>query len=81
MSKEQFYNKALHSDNSSTKLLQEEVENMKKKKYGIIPCVFIFGEGFDLQKLNGVCFAENMVSIIRIIQCALVRHVLRRVMI
>lgn len=71
LSKEQFYNKALHSDNSSTKLLQEEVENMKKKKYGIISCVFIFGEGFDLPKLNGVCFAENMVSIIRMIQCAL----------
>lgn len=73
LNKEQFYNKALHShsENSSTKLLETEVENMKKKKYGIISCVYIFGEGFDLPKLNGVCFAENMVSIIRIIQCAL----------
>ena len=71
LSKEQFYNKALHSENSSTNRLKIEVDNMKKKKYGIISCVFIFGEGFDLPKLNGVCFAENMVSIIRIIQCAL----------
>jgi hypothetical protein len=33
--------------------------------------IYIFGEGFDLPKLNGVCFAENMDSIVRIIQCAL----------
>jgi len=71
LSKEQFYNKALHSENSSTNHLKIEVDNMKKKKYGIISCVFIFGEGFDLPKLNGVCFTENMVSVIRIIQCAL----------
>tara|TARA_A100001015_G_scaffold317395_1_gene434256 strand:+ start:920 stop:3181 length:2262 start_codon:yes stop_codon:yes gene_type:complete len=71
LNKDQFYNKSLHSENSSTDRLKIEVDNMKKKKYGIISCVFIFGEGFNLPKLNGVCFVENMVSNIRIIQCAL----------
>ena len=34
-------------------------------------CVYIFGEGFDLPKLNGVVFAEQMTSEIRIVQSAL----------
>ena len=63
-------------DNENKKLtkiqkLQNEVKIMKNKEHGIISCVYIFGEGFNLPKLNGVCFVENMVSIIRIIQCAL----------
>jgi len=63
------YNKALHSklDND----LDNEIIIFKNKKYGIISCVYIFSEGFDLPKLNGVCFAENMISDIRITQCAL----------
>jgi len=65
----EFYNKALHSDSKVD--LGNEVDIMKNTKYGIIPCVYIFGEGADFPKLNGVCFAENMVSNIRIIQCAL----------
>lgn len=69
LNKEEFYNKALHS--GSKCVLSDEVDIMKNKKYGIISCVYIFGEGFNLPKLNGVCFVENMVSIIRIIQCAL----------
>lgn len=67
--KEDFYNEALHSDSKCE--LDLEVNKMKNKPYGIISCVYIFGEGFNLPKLNGVCFVENMVSIIRIIQCAL----------
>jgi len=63
-------------DNENKKLtkiqkLKNQVNIMKNKKHGIISCVYIFGEGFNLPKLNGVCFVENMVSIIRIIQCAL----------
>lgn len=69
LDKNSFYNKALHSDSKC--VLRDEVDIMKKKKHGIISCVYIFGEGFNLPKLNGVCFVENMVSIIRIIQCAL----------
>ena len=69
LNKEEFYNKALHS--GSKCFLKHEVDIMKNKKHGIISCVYIFGEGFNLPKLNGVCFVENMVSIIRIIQCAL----------
>ncbi len=69
LDKNEFYNKALHSDSKC--VLKPEVDIMKNKKHGIISCVYIFGEGFNLPKLNGVCFVENMVSIIRIIQCAL----------
>jgi superfamily II DNA or RNA helicase len=69
LDKEKFYNKALHCD--SRCILKDEVDIMKNKKHGIISCVYIFGEGFNLPKLNGVCFVENMVSVIRIIQCAL----------
>ena len=69
LDKNTFYNKALHS--GSNCVLRPEVDIMKNKKHGIISCVYIFGEGFNLPKLNGVCFVENMVSIIRIIQCAL----------
>lgn len=69
LDKEEFYNEALHSGSNGS--LSDEVDIMKNKKHGIISCVYIFGEGFNLPKLNGVCFVENMVSIIRIIQCAL----------
>ena len=67
--KDDFYNKALHSDSKCD--LKPEVNKMKRMSYGVISCVYIFGEGFNLPKLNGVCFVENMVSIIRIIQCAM----------
>lgn len=69
LDKDAFYNKALHCGSKCN--LKDEVDKMKNKKYGIISCVYIFGEGFNLPKLNGVCFVENMVSVIRIIQCAL----------
>ena len=65
----EIYNKALHSKTEND--LDDEVEKFKNTKFGIISCVYIFGEGFDLPKLNGVCFAENMISDIRIVQCAL----------
>jgi predicted helicase len=63
------YNEALHSKTKNN--LDDEVNKFKNNKYGIISCVYIFGEGFDLPKLNGVCFAENMISDVRIVQCAL----------
>ena len=70
-----FYNESLHSKstNDENKLIdfKEQVDNFKDSKYGIISCVYIFGEGFDLPKLNGVTFADNMESDIRIVQCSL----------
>ena len=69
LDKNEIYNQALHSKTENN--LDEQVEKFKNTKYGIISCVYIFGEGFDLPKLNGVCFAENMISDIRIVQCAL----------
>ena len=63
------YYKSLHSKNKID--LKKEVDIFKQSKYGIISSVYIFGEGFDLPKLNGVIFAENMESDIRIVQTAL----------
>ena len=60
------YNKALHSKNEFNNT--EEIEKFKNSKYGIISCVYLFGEGFNLQELNGTCVADTMDSPIRITQ-------------
>ena len=54
-----------------SKNINQELMDFESSEIGIISCVYIFGEGFDMPKLNGVCFAENMESEIRIVQCAL----------
>ena len=64
--KEKIYNNSLHSKNCNN--LDSEVCKFKETNYGIISCVYIFGEGFDLPKLNGVCIAGNMQSETRIVQ-------------
>jgi len=70
-----FYCNALHSDFPG--LIYDEGEEIgeltkfRTKKYGIISCVYLFGEGYNEPKLNGVTFAENMESDVRIIQYAL----------
>lgn len=66
ISKNDIYNNALHSRNSHD--LEGEINKFKNTQYGIISCVYIFGEGFDLPKLNGVCIAGNMQSETRIVQ-------------
>ena len=66
ITKEDVYNNALHSKSDVT--LKDEINKFKKSLFGIIPCVYIFGEGFDLPKLNAVCIAGNMKSEIRIVQ-------------
>ena len=69
-----FYSNALHSNKKINIDLEDpnnEIEKFKNSKYGIISSVYIFGEGFDLPKLNGVVFSENMESDIRIVQTAL----------
>jgi superfamily II DNA or RNA helicase len=60
------YNKALHSKNDFNNT--EEIEKFKNSKYGIISCVYLFGEGFNLKELNGTCTADTMDSTIRISQ-------------
>ena len=62
----EIYNNSLHSKNCND--LEAEVQKFKNSPRGIIPCVYIFGEGFDLPKLNGVCIAGNMESQTRIAQ-------------
>jgi superfamily II DNA or RNA helicase len=61
--------------NYDSKMTQNEQEEIiyqfKKAKYGIITCVYCLGEGWDFPLLDGVVFAENMTSNIRIVQSAL----------
>lgn len=68
------YNKSLtsktfkYNDNMD---FTEEVDNFKNSNFGIISCVYIFGEGFDLPKLDSVVIAEKMSTEIRIVQSCL----------
>jgi len=51
---------------------QEDIlDNYNDSKYGIISCVYCLGEGYDNKIIDGVVFAENMNSSIRIVQSAL----------
>jgi superfamily II DNA or RNA helicase len=47
------------------------IDNFDESTFGIISCVYCLGEGWDFPKLDGVVFAENMKSNIRIVQSAL----------
>jgi superfamily II DNA or RNA helicase len=47
------------------------INNFENAKFGIITCVYCLGEGWDFPLLDGVVFAENMTSNIRIVQSAL----------
>ena len=59
-----------HSEMKS-KDQNEIINNFEKAKFGIITCVYCLGEGWDFPLLDGVVFAENMTSNIRIVQSAL----------
>lgn len=59
------FHRSLHS---KSKGVAEDIETFKASPRGIISCVYLFGEGFDLPKLNGVCVAGHMQSDIRITQ-------------
>jgi predicted helicase len=63
------YVNSLHSKTQNN--FSEEIRKFSNSNFGIISCVYIFGEGFDLPILNGVVFAENMESDIRIVQNSL----------
>jgi len=80
INKENYYNKSLHSKSSEElndiklpdgSVKEGEITKFKKASWGIISSVYIFGEGFDCPKLNGVVFCENMESDIRIVQSTL----------
>jgi predicted helicase len=80
INKENYYNKSLHSESSENlndiklsdgSIKEGEISKFKKASWGIISSVYIFGEGFDCPKLNGVVFGENMDSDIRIVQSTL----------
>jgi predicted helicase len=61
-----YYNSEMKSKDQ-----KEIINRFEKAKYGIISCVYCLGEGFDFPLLDGVVFAENMNSNIRIVQSAL----------
>lgn len=69
--KNQIHNKAYHSKSNIFDLKSKEV---LKNKIIITSIVYSLGEGFNYPELNGVCFAENMMSNIRIIQSLLRPH-------
>jgi len=59
-------------DSSMNKDTQKNIlAAFEKAHYGIITCVYCLGEGWDFPLLDGVVFAENMTSNIRIVQSAL----------
>ena len=60
------YNNALYSNSKID--TATEIAKFKTMRFGIISCVYLFGEGFNEPKLNGVCIACNMQSEIRIVQ-------------
>jgi predicted helicase len=64
--KKNIYNNNLNS--KSKENLNNELEIFSNKKYGIISCVYMFGEGFNLPILDSVCIASAMYSDIRIVQ-------------
>lgn len=59
-----------HGDMKSKEQI-EILNNFNKATFGIIPCVYCLGEGYDNHKIDAVVFAENMSSNIRIVQSAL----------
>lgn len=70
------YNKDLHNETKNIFHDDNEEEEceickFKKSSFGIISCVYIFGEGCDIPYLNGVVIGEKMNSEIRIVQSCL----------
>jgi predicted helicase len=64
------YYSMYNSDMNSKKRI-EILDKFKKSEFGIITCVYCLSEGCDFPVLDGVVFAENMTSNIRIVQSAL----------
>jgi predicted helicase len=60
-----------YKGNQSSIEQKEILSKFESSKQGIISCVYCLGEGWDFPLLDGVVFAENMSSEIRIVQSAL----------
>ena len=64
--KDLYYNSLhSHSDNND---IQNGLKEFQEKKYGIICCVQLFGEGVNCPIIDGITIACNMNSEIRIVQ-------------
>lgn len=61
------------SYNGEMKMREQKIilDNFEKSKFGIIANIYCLSEGWDFPLLDGVVFAENMTSNIRIVQSAL----------
>lgn len=68
LDKDTFYYNDYHSK-SKDKINSRKL--FEQSTYGILSCVYELGEGTNMPELNGVVFAENMESDIRITQCSL----------
>ena len=62
---------SVYTSELSTIVQQTTLERFEQSPFGILVCVYCLGEGWDLPLLDGVVFAENMTSTIRIVQSAL----------
>jgi superfamily II DNA or RNA helicase len=75
LSENYFDGSHLYCSNYDSSMNKETQKNIlaafEKARYGIITCVYCLGEGWDFPLLDGVVFAENMSSNIRIVQSAL----------
>jgi superfamily II DNA or RNA helicase len=60
-----------YSGDMKREIQEDIINNFKKARFGIISCVYCLGEGWDFPILDGVVFAENMTSRIRIVQSTL----------
>ena len=64
------YYSSYHSETNANEQ-KNIMNNFINAKYGIITCVYCLSEGWNCPLLDGVVFAENMTSNIRIVQSAL----------
>jgi superfamily II DNA or RNA helicase len=62
-----YYN-SLHSQVENPKIIEDGLKEFQKKKYGIISCVQLFGEGINCPIIDGITIACNMISKIKIVQ-------------
>lgn len=69
----QFNEIAINCYNSNLSLKTQKIvlHQFERSKKGVISCVYCLGEGWDFPLLDGVVFAENMSSTIRIVQSLL----------
>lgn len=60
-----------YTSNMTKKEQEQILKDFEQSVKGILVCVYCLGEGWDLPLLDGVVFAENMSSNIRIVQSLL----------